>query len=202
MKVVVAEDDPVSRCMLVSALAKWGFQSVETADGVEALQILQADDAPKLAVLDWGMPRMDGLAVCRQVRQKQTPEPPYLIVLTGRDAKADVVAGLQAGANDYVTKPFDLEELRARLQVGRQVVELQQSLAARIRELQDALAQVKQLQGMLPICSYCKKIRDDHNYWQRVESYLMEHTEVQFSHGICPECLERETQALTVGKLD
>ncbi|MCI0457433.1 MAG: response regulator transcription factor [Gemmataceae bacterium] len=197
MKILIAEDERMSRVLLESVLTEWGYQPVGTSDGVEAWQVLQAEDAPKMAVLDWGRPGLDGLEVCRRVREKQAPEPTYLILLTGRDAQADVVAGLQAGANDYVTKPFDPEELRARLQVGRQVVELQHSLAARVRELEEALAQVQRLQGMLPICSYCKKVRDDHNYWQQVETYFLDHSEVRFSHSICPDCLEGQLKAFS-----
>jgi sigma-B regulation protein RsbU (phosphoserine phosphatase) len=200
VKVLIAEDEPISRCMLVAAFTEWGYEPVGTSDGVGAWQILQAEDAPKLAVLDWTMPGMDGLEICRRVREKHTPEPTYLILLTGRNAKADVVAGLLAGANDYVTKPFDREELRARLHVGRQVVELQHSLAARVQELEKALSQVNSLQKLLPICSYCKKIRDDNNYWEQVETYLLDHSEVRFSHGICPDCLQRETSSFDEGR--
>jgi DNA-binding response OmpR family regulator len=195
MKVVIAEDDPISRCLLEVALAAWGYQPVGTSDGAGAWQLLQGEDAPKLAVLDWGLPGMDGLEVCRRVRGKQTAQLTYLILLTGRDAKADVVAGLRAGANDYVTKPFDREELQARVRVGQRIVELQASLAARVRELEEALTQVKQLRRLLPICCYCKKIRDDHDYWQQVETYLLDHSEVRFSHSICPDCLSREMRA-------
>jgi DNA-binding response OmpR family regulator len=192
MKVVVAEDDAISRCMLESALTDWGYQPVGTSDGVGAWQILQAPDAPKIALLDWEMPGLDGLEVCRRLRQTQKSPPTYVILLTGRDSKADVVLGLEAGANDYVTKPFNREELRARLQVGRQVVDLQHSLTARIHELEVALSQVKRLQGLLPMCCYCKKVRDDRSYWQQVETYLLEHSELLVSHAICPDCLNRQ----------
>jgi CheY-like chemotaxis protein len=157
---------------------------------------LQSEDRPLLAILDWGLPGMDGPEICQRIRETATSEPTYLMLLTGRNAKADLVKGLQAGANDYVTKPFDREELRARLQVGCQVVTLQQGLTARVRELEEALSQVKQLQGLLPICSYCKKIRDDRNYWQQVETYLLKHSQLRFSHGICPDCFDREMASL------
>ena len=188
MRILIAEDEPIPRLLLSTALAEWGYEVVTAEDGDQAWQALQAPDAPRMAVLDWMMPGVDGPELCRRLRERSTSEPTYVILLTARDDKGDVVAGLVAGANDYVTKPFDRDELRARIQVGRTVVELQGTLAARVRELEAALAQVKQLQGLLPICSYCKKVRDDKNYWQRVEGYFAEHTEVRFSHGICPDC--------------
>jgi CheY-like chemotaxis protein len=161
------------------------------ADGAEAWSALQGADPPKLAILDWMMPEIDGVEICRRVRASPTATPPYLILLTAKSGKENVVAGLDAGANDYLTKPFNRAELRARVKVGAQVLELQRTLAERVQELESALAQVNQLQGLLPICSYCKKIRDEQNYWQRVDSYLTEHTDVVFSHGICPDCYER-----------
>src|SRR5439155_4831059 len=103
---------------------------------------------------------------------------------------ASIVTGLQAGADDYITKPFDRGELQARLQVGRRIVELQKGLADRVRELEAALSRVRQLQGLLPICAWCKKIRDDQNYWHQVETYIGSHSDARFSHGICPDCLK------------
>lgn len=188
MKVLIAEDDPVSRRVLVAALEKFGYEVVVAADGAEAWAALQSADAPQLAILDWMMPEIDGVELCRRVRGLPTATPPYLILLTAKSGKEDVVTGLDAGANDYLTKPFDRAELRARLQVGAHVLELQGNLAARVRELEASLSQVKHLQGLLPICSYCKKIRDEQNYWHRVESYISEHAAVEFSHGICPAC--------------
>ena len=114
-----------------------------------------------------------------------------MLLLTSRDGQAHVVEGLQAGANDYVRKPFDRAELEARVQVGIHVVRLQQELKHRVFELEVALASVKQLQGLLPICSYCMRIRDDRDSWQGMERYISSHTEAQFSHGICPECMEK-----------
>ena len=188
MKILIAEDDVVSRRLLEATLARWGYQVVVTRDGVEAWNVLQEEEAPLLAILDWMMPGLDGLEVCRKVRGRQSSTPPYLLILTAKGRQEDIVAGLQAGANDYVTKPFNRDELRARVQVGTRVVDLQQSLAERVRALEDALAKVKLLHGLLPICSYCKKIRNDQNYWQQVETYIAEHSEAQFSHSICPDC--------------
>ena len=188
MKILIAEDDPVSRRVLEATLLKWGYEVSVATNGTDAWEILQSDDAPSLAVLDIMMPGIDGLEVCRRVRQSPSATPPYLILLTAMASKDEVVNGIQAGANDYLSKPFHREELKARVGVGAQMLSLQQNLAERVKELEQALSQVKQLQGMLPICSYCKKIRNDQNYWQRVEGYISDHTDVEFSHGICPDC--------------
>lgn len=190
MKVLIAEDDPVSRLLLQATLIKWGYEVVVCVDGLEAWQKLQAADAPELAILDWMMPGMDGVEICRRLRATVQGKPIYILLLTAKGLRKDVVAGLMAGADDYVTKPFDHEELRARVQVGIRIIELQRRLADRVQELESALAKVKQLQGLLPICSYCKKIRNDRNYWEQVDNYLSQHSEVQFSHSVCPECFD------------
>jgi response regulator RpfG family c-di-GMP phosphodiesterase len=100
------------------------------------------------------------------------------------------VTAIDAGADDYLTKPFDPEELRARVQVGIRIVSLQRRLAERVAELQEALSQVKQLSGLLPICSYCKRIRSDDDYWEQIDSFVSQHSEAEFSHGVCPSCFE------------
>jgi DNA-binding response OmpR family regulator len=190
VNILLAEDDSLSRHLLRATLLRWSYQVEAVADSQAALEALQRADGPKLALLDWMMPGLDGPEICCRLRQGPSAETVYLILLTARGRPEDIVAGLSAGANDYITKPFDLDELRARLQVGVRMVELQQSLANRVRELSEALAQVKQLRGLLPICAYCKKIRDDHNYWQQVEAYFAVHTQTQFSHAICPDCFQ------------
>lgn len=191
MRILIAEDDAVSRRLLETLLTRWGYEVVAAADGDAAWQLLQQDDAPRLAILDWMMPGMGGLEICQKVRELGRPAPIYLILLTARTGSEDVVQGLETGANDYVTKPFRREELRARVRVGVRMVELQASLAERVQELEQAMARVRQLQGLLPICSYCKRIRTDQNYWQQVESYISEHSEAVFSHSVCPECFKK-----------
>jgi CheY-like chemotaxis protein len=188
MKILIAEDDSVSRRILEATLVKWGYEVSPTATGGQAWDILQREDAPPLAILDVMMPEMDGLEICRRVRQLPRAQPPYVILLSAMGTKEQVVEGIKAGANDYLTKPFHREELMVRVGVGAQMLRLQQALGERVQELEAALSQVKELQGILPICSYCNKIRDDQNYWQRVENYISDHTDVQFSHGICPDC--------------
>jgi sigma-B regulation protein RsbU (phosphoserine phosphatase) len=200
VKVLIAEDEIVSRRLLESALPRWGYDVITATDGEEAWTLLQEPDAPAIMVLDWLMPRLDGVEICRRIRAHPRLSSVYIILLTSRAAVEDVVQGLEAGANDYITKPFDAAELRARMQVGVRVVNLQTTLAERVREVEDALSRVKQLQGLLPICSYCKKIRDDKNYWHQVESYVGRHTDARFSHGICPECTVKFRVELTTNR--
>lgn len=201
MRVLVAEDDVVSKRVLEATLVKLGFEVSGVTDGTAALKALLEPDAPKLAIIDWMMPELDGIEVCRRIRQQPSAEPTYIILLTAKADKNSICIGLDSGADDYLSKPFDREELRARLQVGRRMVELQRSLADRVIALEESLAQVKQLQGLLPMCSYCKKIRDDQNYWQQVESYIAARSEATFSHGICPGCYHTEVvpQLLAAG---
>jgi sigma-B regulation protein RsbU (phosphoserine phosphatase) len=191
MEVLVVDDDAVSQRVVAAMLRKNGYTVQLANDGEAAWKILQEKGAPALAVVDWMMPGLDGPEICRRLRAIDTPTPTYVILLTSRDAAADVVEGLRAGADDYVTKPPNEDELVARVNVGARVVALQQTLADRVRRLEEALANVKQLQGLLPICSYCKRIRDDQNYWQQVESYITVHSGVQFSHGFCPDCYDK-----------
>lgn len=190
MSILIAEDDLVSRRALEAVLHKWGHEVRVVANGAEAWEVLSGPEPPPLAILDWMMPGMDGPTLCRRVRETPGRQGTYIILLTARSDRTDLVAGLDSGADDYIVKPFDRDELRARVNVGLRVVALQQSLADRVRELEQALQNVQQLQGLLPICCYCKRIRDDGNYWQRVEEYIAAHSGAQFSHGICPNCFE------------
>lgn len=191
MRVLVVDDDAMIRRLLKSTLTRWEYEVVIATDGEKAWEILQQDDAPSLALMDWTMPRMDGLELCKRVRTLKRSPRPYLIFLTAKGRIEDIVTGLEAGADDYMIKPFEREELRARIHAGRRVLELEQSLADRVVELEEALQRVKQLQGLIPICAWCKKVRDDRNYWQQVEQYVTEHSEARFTHSICPDCRAR-----------
>jgi phosphoserine phosphatase RsbU/P len=198
MKVLIADDDRIAAAVLAQTLRRWDFDVTVATDGAEALDQLQAAGAaPTVAILDWMMPHIEGADICRRVRREMPLANMYLMLLTSLESKERVVAGLEAGADDYLIKPFDPEELRARINVGVRVLALQERLAERVKELQDALASVKELRGLLPICSYCKRIRADDQYWIQVESYIAERSNAQFSHGICPPCasaLEREIE--------
>ena len=191
MRILIAEDDSITCRLLETLLTSRGYSVITACDGAAAWKILQREDPPKVVILDWMMPGVDGLEVCQKIRGTFDLQSTYIIMLTAMDRKADLVAGFQAGADDYITKPFDREELYARVQAGVRIVKLQISLADNVKELENALLYIKELQGFLPICSYCKKIRDDQDYWQQVEDYVTRHSEVQFSHSICPDCYDR-----------
>ena len=128
MRVLIAEDDLTSRLLLTKVLQKWGYDVTVTTNGEEAWEVLRAAGAPRLAVLDWMMPEMDGIDVCRRVRALDTRQPPYIILLTALGEKDHMMAGFEAGADDYVGKPYDPAELRARVEVGRRLVELNDEL--------------------------------------------------------------------------
>lgn len=193
-KILIADDDAGMRFLLENLLVRWGYTVVSVSNGRAAEAALDEDEDIALLVLDWVMPEVDGVELCRRVRSSSRTRPQYVILLTGRNSRQDLITGLDAGADDYLVKPFNPDELSARLRVGLRVVELQRELARRVTELETALGQVKQLRGLLPICSYCKRIRDDKEYWHDVESYLRAHADANFSHGICPNCFESIVQ--------
>jgi sigma-B regulation protein RsbU (phosphoserine phosphatase) len=177
MRILIADDDRMSTMMLSRSLERWGFEVVVAHDGVSAWGHIEGATPPALAIVDWMMPGIDGLELCRRIRAAQLATPVYVILLTSRNSRQDLVAGLEAGADDYLTKPFDPDELQARIHVGQRTLAL--------------VASVRRLTGLLPICSYCKRIRSDQDYWEQVESYITEHTDAQFSHGICPACFDK-----------
>jgi phosphoserine phosphatase RsbU/P len=191
LQVLVADDEAVSRTVVGAMLKKAGYPVIFAPDGQQAFQTLDADDPPSIALLDWEMPGLQGPEVVQRIRNKETPTPTYIILLTSRDSSADIVQGLRAGADDYVTKPANEDELIARVSVGTRVVQLQTALAERVRSLEEALANVKALQTLLPMCAYCKSIRNDQNYWEKVETYFTQHSNVSFTHSYCPNCYER-----------
>jgi sigma-B regulation protein RsbU (phosphoserine phosphatase) len=190
MKILIAEDDAISRKILQTILTKDGYDVIAVEDGLKALESLQKE-TPDMLITDWMMPDLDGVELSRQVRALKLPSYVYIVLLTALTEKQRIIEGLDAGADDYVTKPYDKTELLARVKAGERVIQLEKTLLQKNQELSQALAQVKQLKGIVPICMHCKKIRNDKNYWQQVEEYVAEHTEADFSHSICPECLEK-----------
>jgi phosphoserine phosphatase RsbU/P len=182
VRILIADDDRMSTMMLGRTLEQWGFEVIEVHDGVAAWESISGATPPALAIFDWMMPGLDGIELCRRIRATELRAPVYVILLTARTSRQDLVAGLEAGADDYLTKPFDPDELRARIHVGQRTLDL--------------MANIKRLTGLLPICSYCKRIRTDTDYWEQVESYITEHTDALFSHGICPACLAKVMKEL------
>ncbi len=191
MKILIAEDNATSRIILESVLKKWGYTVISTGAGDEALAVMKTTDSPHLLILDWMMPGMNGIEVCRKVREESSENPAYIIMLTSMNSKQDIVNGLQAGADDYLTKPFDNGELQARVRVGERVLQLQSTLVDKVNDLQAALDEIKTLRGIVTICMHCHKILNDNESWERMEKYVEGHSEAQFSHGICPDCLEK-----------
>lgn len=190
MKILVAEDDIVSRVLLEINLKKWGYYSVITEDGKAAIAEFEKSDYD-IVILDWMMPRADGVEVCRTIRTFDVISQPYIIMLTAKSGREDLIYALDAGANDYIVKPFNPDELLARIRVGERVVALQKSLAHRILELEEAQRQIRSLHGIIPICMHCHKVRNEEEIWQRLESYIAAHTDAMLSHGLCPECREK-----------
>jgi len=177
VKLLAVEDDPVARAVLRQALRRLGHETVEAVDGEDAWTKLQ-EEPFRVVVSDWMMPNSDGLELCRRIRRRVGTEYLYFILLTSRDAtQENQTESADAGVDDFLTKPLDLTELWTRLRVAERILRY--------------TTQVRQLEEMLPICSYCKKIRDDQNYWQQLEGYISERTGSDFSHSVCPDCYKR-----------
>jgi DNA-binding response OmpR family regulator len=179
MKILIAEDESVARLSLGAQLKALGHEVIAARDGEEAWELFGVH-GPSILITDWMMPKIDGLELCRLIRSGNRAKYTFIIMLTALSGKGSYLEGMKAGADDFVTKPFDGDELSARLRVAERILSLQ--------------AEVTQLEGLLPICSYCKKIRDDNNLWQPVDQYITRRTEASFSHGICPECYENRVK--------
>ena len=187
MRILLAEDDRHLLASIARGLREAAHEVDLAASGPEA-QALALAHAYDVIVLDVLLPGTSGLRVCEAIRERGDRVP--ILMLTALDAVEHRIAGLDAGADDYLTKPFDARELRARVHVGERILGLQKALADRVVALEQALTQVKQLEGLLPICAWCHKIRDDDkgNHWQSVERYVSARSDARFTHTICPDC--------------
>jgi CheY-like chemotaxis protein len=180
--ILIAEDDPVSARILEAALVKFGYQPVIARHGLEAWE--RFDEQPmRLIVSDWMMPGLDGLGLCEKVRARAQTPYTYFILLTANQTSAENhELASAAGVDDFLTKPLDREAIRTRLRVAERILKY--------------TAEIRQLQEMIPICTYCHKVRDSHDYWDKVESYIQKETGSRFSHGACPQCYDKEIARL------
>ncbi len=191
-KILIADDDNVTRRLVENVLSKNSYEVISCKDGIEAFEKLKEQDGPKLAILDWVMPGMQGIDICRNLRKLTLKINPYLIILTAsRNEKKDVLETFRTGANDFIEKPFDANELLARVKIGQEIIELHLALAERIKALEEANQHIKTLQGILPICMHCHNIRSDDESWERIEEYITRNSDAQFSHGLCPACRKK-----------
>jgi phosphoserine phosphatase RsbU/P len=177
MKVLIAEDDPVSSRILRNTLEGTGHEVVSGTTGRGAWEAFDREPT-RVVISDWLMPEMDGIELCARVRQRPKTDYTYFILLTAiHTDRAGLRQAMDAGVDDFLTKPLDHESVKMRLRVAERIIEFTK--------------QIRQMKDLIPICMYCKKIRNDSNYWQQVESYIAQHTGSSFSHGICPDCMER-----------
>ena len=180
MKVLLVDDDPVAQRIGLASLTRLGHATRVAEDGESAWSAFCREPAD-VVITDWMMPRLDGLELTRRIRGRQAERYTWVMLLTALAGRERWLDGMAAGADDFVTKPLDRSELHARLRVAERVLGLQR--------------EVRQLEGLLPICSYCKRIREEDQRWSQVEEYVTRRTEAQFTHGICPDCYDRQVRA-------
>lgn len=189
MRILIAEDEFTTRMMLQVCLENWGYRVTSVTNGKEAWAMLQKPEAPHIAILDWEMPEQDGVEVCRLVKEMEVENPPYIILLTGRDSQTDIVRGFDAGADDYMTKPFNDNELRARVRVAERLVRTQSSLSESVSELRAALNQLELLESGVDICGQCRKIFSSYDgQWHSFDEVMKNGADPRFIINSCPEC--------------
>lgn len=192
MKILIAEDEFTTRMMVQVCLENWGYRVESVTNGNDAWAALQKPDAPHVAILDWEMPELDGVEVCRRVKEMDVINPPYILLLTSRDSKIDIVKGFDAGADDYMTKPFNDNELRARVRVAERLVRTQSSLAESVAELKEALNQVEMLENGIEICGDCHKILSPYDGdWHGFRAVLENSADPRFIVTSCPACSKK-----------
>ncbi len=185
--ILIVDDTPANLRLLSNMLVGQGYKVRLAPNGKLALMGAQAVP-PDLILLDIKMPDLSGYEVCEQLKADPRTRGIPIIFLSALDATQDKVNAFRVGGVDYVTKPFQAKEVLVRVETHLKLHELEKELTERVHELEEAMAQIKRLRGLLPICANCKKVRDDQGYWQDVEVYIRNHTDVDFSHGICPDC--------------
>jgi phosphoserine phosphatase RsbU/P len=191
VKILIAEDEFTTRMMVQVCLENWGYRVESVTNGTEAWAVLQKADAPHIAILDWEMPELNGVEVCRRVKEMDVVNPPYIILLTARDSKTDIVRGFDAGADDYMTKPFNDNELRARVRVAERLVRTQSSLSESVAELKDALNQLEMLENGIEACHECGRILSPYDgEWHSYRDVLENGADPRFIVNTCTDCLK------------
>jgi PleD family two-component response regulator len=188
--ILIVDDTPENLTVLRKMLAEQGYLVRPALSGEIALKAVQADP-PDLILLDIIMPRMDGYEVCRKLKADEKVRHIPIIFISALNELEDKVKAFSEGGVDYITKPFQTEEVLARVNTHISLHSCQRRLEENNVELQEALGEVKQLRGFLPICSSCKSIRDDQGYWKSIETYISNHSEATFTHSICPDCINK-----------
>lgn len=191
--ILVVDDSAANVQLLHSALS--GYRVVFALNGEDALRIAR-QSKPDLALIDVLMPGMDGYELCRRLKLDEALREVPVIFITSLARSADEERGLALGAVDYITKPVVPALLRLRVHNQLELKRQRDLLERRTAELEEAVSRVRQLEGIIPICMYCKKIKNDEDYWQQVESYLAQHSAALFSHGVCPDCFQKQMREI------
>jgi PleD family two-component response regulator len=186
--IMIVDDIARNIQVLASVLDKAGYRVAAAANGRQALAMIEPL-SPDLVLLDIMMPEIDGFEVCRRIKASAAISHIPVILLTARTDAEDVLTGFRAGAVDYITKPFNTKELLARVRTHVLLKKARDTNGQLIADLQEALAHVRTLSGLIPVCPDCKKVRTDKGFWQQVEDFVSTQCNAAFSHGICPECL-------------
>ena len=181
MRILIADDDPDARVLLRAGLEKLGHEVREAPDGLQAWALYREEDL-RILILDWMMPGLDGPELCERIRALNRTPYTYILMLTSLEGRGRYLKAMRAGADDFINKPPDLEELQARLEVADRILALQ--------------AEVTTLESLLPICAYCRMIRDTEGRWHALSRYIADRTETEFSHAICPPCFRRHVDPM------
>lgn len=198
IRILVAEDDPDLLFLTTEVLSQAGYDVLEASTGKECLEAVKVHH-PDIVLLDVMLPDTAGTEVCRQIKADETSRDTFVILISGVRVSSDSQAnGLDFGADGYLIKPIANRELISRIRSMVRIKRAEDALREKekeqqklISELQEALAEIKTLEGLIPICASCKKIKDDEGYWNQLEAYISKHTDAVFSHGLCPECAEK-----------
>ena len=204
IRVLIVEDDPFFQRVLLKRLQAEGYKVLAASDGREGMKAIVSFE-PDLVISDWMMPEVDGLELCQSVKTGLKEAAPYFILLTAKGEISNKLLALDTGADDYLVKPCDQGELMARVRAGLRIVLLTQDLRTAVgelhlanAELSSARAEVERLtRQMLPICAFCRKVRDGDGNWLSQEEYISQRTQTDFTHGICPDCRIEHYPALT-----